>query len=87
MNGMTVMKVAVSLPRGTLQRAKRAVRRGRARSLSAYVLAALEQKAMLDELDDLLNEMLDETGGSMTKKEEKLVDGLLAGSKRPRKKT
>jgi hypothetical protein len=49
-NGMTSMKVAVSLPRETFERAKRAVGRGRAPSLSAYVAAALEQKATLDEL-------------------------------------
>ncbi len=79
---MTSMKVAVSLPRETFQRAKRAVRRGRAASLSAYVTAALDQKATLDELDDLLNEMLAETGGPMTRVEEKRVDGIILGSRR-----
>ena len=76
------MKVAVSLPRETFQRAKRAVRRGRAASLSAYVTAALEQKATLDELDDLLNEMLEETGGPMTVAEVKKVDRILVGPTR-----
>jgi len=74
---MTSMKVAVSLPRETFQRAKRAVRRGRAASLSAYVTAALEQKATLDELDDLLNDMLEETGGPMTRTEKRKIDRLL----------
>jgi Arc/MetJ-type ribon-helix-helix transcriptional regulator len=83
---MTTMKIAVSLPEETLERAKRAVRRGRAESLSAYVNVALEQKATLDELDDLLNEMLDETGGSMTHVERRRIDRLLAGPRRrPRK--
>lgn len=44
------MKIAVSLPRETFERAKRAVGRGRAASLSAYVTAALEQKVTFDEL-------------------------------------
>jgi hypothetical protein len=79
MNGMTAMKVAVSVPRETLRRAKRAVRRGRASSLSAYVAAALDQKATLDELDDLLNEMLEETGGPMTLAEKQKVDRIILG--------
>lgn len=84
---MTSMKVAVSLPRETFQRAKRAVRRGRAASLSAYVTAALDQKATFDELDELLNEMLDETGGPMTRAEEKEVDRIiLAPARRTKKK-
>ena len=74
---MTTMKIAVSLPRETLQRAKRAVRRGRASSLSAYVADALEQRATLDELDDFLTEMLEETGGPMTAAEEKRIDRLV----------
>jgi Arc/MetJ-type ribon-helix-helix transcriptional regulator len=79
---MTTMKVAVSLPEETLRRAKRAVRRGRAESLSAYVSVALDQKATLDELDDLLNEMLDETGGPATPAEEQRIDRMIAGPKR-----
>jgi hypothetical protein len=85
-SGMTSMKVAVSLPRETFQRAKRAVRRGRAPSLSAYVTAALEQKATFDELDDLLNEMLDETGGPMTRAEERRIDRIILGRGRTKKK-
>lgn len=80
------MKVAVSLPRETFQRAKRAVSRGRAASLSAYVTAALDQKATFDELDDLLNEMLDETGGPMTQAEEKAVERVILGPARRKKK-
>ncbi|HEV8247298.1 MAG TPA: hypothetical protein VGP93_16080 [Polyangiaceae bacterium] len=83
---MTSMKVAVSLPQDTFQRAKRAVRRGHAASLSAYVTAALDQKATLDELDDLLNDMLEETGGPMTLAEKKKVDRIILGSKRKTKK-
>jgi len=78
---MTTMKVAVSLPRETFERAKRAVGRGRAASLSAYVTAALEQKATFDELGDLLDEMLAETGGAMTVSEKKRIDRLIRGPK------
>ena len=85
--GMTSMKVAVSIPRETFQRAKRAVRRGRAASLSAYVTAALEQKATLDELDTLLDEMLEASGGPMTRAEQRRTDRLILGpSRRPKKK-
>ena len=85
-NGMTSMKVAVSLPRETFERAKRAVSSGRAASLSAYVTAALEQKATFDELSDLLDEMLAETGGPMTAVEEKRIDRLIRGPKGRAKK-
>jgi len=79
---MTGIKVAISLPRVTYQRAKRAVSRGRASSLSAYVANALDQKAMLDELDELLNDMLDQTGGPMTAAEEAHTDRIILGPKR-----
>lgn len=74
---MTTMKVAVSVPREILQRAKRAVRHGRAASLSAYVTAALEQKATFDELDAMHDAMLEESGGPMKRAEAKQVDRLL----------
>jgi hypothetical protein len=86
MDGMTSMKIAVSLPRETFLRTKRAVRRGHAASVSAYVTAALDQKATLDELDDLLNSMLDETGGPMTAAEERTVDRLILGPARRTRK-
>lgn len=83
---MTTQKVAVSIPRDTFQRAKRAVRRGHAPSLSAYVTAALEQKATLDELGELLDEMLEETGGPMTAAEARRVDQLVAAAPRRTKR-
>jgi hypothetical protein len=79
MNGMTSVKVAVSLPDATFRRAKRAVRKGRAASLSAYVTAALEQKATFDELEDLLTEMLDESGGPLTAAEVRAADRAILG--------
>jgi hypothetical protein len=82
---MTAAKVAVSLPPETLKRAKRAVRRGHAPSLSAYVTVALDHQATLDELADLLDEMLAETGGPMTTVERKRVDRLLGAPRRTKR--
>ncbi len=41
--------------------------------------AALDQKATLDELDDLLNQMLDESGGPITQAEERATDRVILG--------
>ena len=51
---MTKAKIAVTVPRALLQKARRAVREGRADSVSAYVTAALEEKTKLDDLAALL---------------------------------
>lgn len=80
--GMTTAKIAVSVPRDILQRARRAVRHGRAGSMSAYVAAALVQKATLDELDELLAQMLAESGGPLTATEVRAADDALSGSAR-----
>ncbi len=42
--------------------------------MSAYVAAALEQKTKLDDLEELLAEMLSETGGPLTAKERRVAD-------------
>lgn len=83
MNGTA--KIAVSLPRGLADRARRAVRQGRAASVSAYVAAAIEEKAKLDELAALLDEMLAESGGPLTAAERRAADralGVPASTKR-----
>ena len=82
---MTTTKIAISLPGATYRRAKNAVRRGRAASMSAYVAAALEQKATFDELDDMLDEMLAESGGPMTEAERARIDQLFAEPKLPKR--
>lgn len=63
---MTAVKIAVSLPAPAVERARAAVRSGRARSVSSYIAAALEEKAKLDDLAGLLDEILGETGGPLT---------------------
>lgn len=77
MNGMTTAKIAVTVPEETLQNARLQVRKGRARSLSAYVSAALDQKAMLDDLDEMLVQMLEASGGPLTAKERRTADVAL----------
>ncbi|MGH2725441.1 MAG: hypothetical protein ACRDKS_00530 [Actinomycetota bacterium] len=78
---MTKQKIAVSLPGQLVAAAKRAVRRGRATSVSAYVADALKEKVMLDDLSSLLDEMLAESGGPLTKAERRRADRILGGSR------
>ena len=73
-NGMTTAKIAVSVPQEVLRRARLAVRRGRAPSMSAFVVAALERKTKLDDLEERLAEMLSESGGRLTAKERSVAD-------------
>jgi hypothetical protein len=80
--GMTRTKVAVSLPAALVAHAKRAVRQRRAPSVSAYVAAALEEKAKLDDLAALIDEMLAETGGPLTQAERRAADRALGLSGR-----
>jgi Arc/MetJ-type ribon-helix-helix transcriptional regulator len=79
MIGMTTAKIAVTVPEDVLRRARGAVRRGEARSLSAYVTAALEEKTTLAELELMLDEMLASTGGPLTRAEEQRADRVLYG--------
>jgi Arc/MetJ-type ribon-helix-helix transcriptional regulator len=85
--GMTKAKIAVTVPRPLLANARRAVKDGHAESVSAYVTSALEEKAKLDDLKAMLDEMLDETGGPMTPVEQREAErmlGLRARRKRRR---
>jgi Arc/MetJ-type ribon-helix-helix transcriptional regulator len=84
MVGMTMSKIAVSLPDPLVARARRAVERGRAESVSAYVAVALAEKMKLDDLAELLGEMLAETGGPLTAAERRTADAVLnSPRKRP----
>jgi Arc/MetJ-type ribon-helix-helix transcriptional regulator len=74
-------KIAVSLPTHIADGARRAVRSGRAKSVSAYVAAALEEKVKLDELSQLLNDMLAESGGPLTAAERRAADRALGVAK------
>ena len=84
---MNSQKIAVSLPPALVDQARNAVRKGRAPSVSAYVAAALEEKSKLDELDELLQEMLAESGGPLSAREREAADAALGVSgRRPSKK-
>jgi Arc/MetJ-type ribon-helix-helix transcriptional regulator len=80
-------KLAVSLPLQAAQSVRRAVRRGRAMSVSAYIAEAIEEKAKLDELAILLDEMLAASGGPLTATERRAADRALGipTKKSPRK--
>jgi hypothetical protein len=80
---MTTEKIAVSIPEEILHSARKAVQRGRAPTISAYVAAALEQKTKLDDLEDLLDEMLEATGGPLTAAERRAADAAILGPTRP----
>ena len=75
--GMNSEKIAVSLPGALVARARTAVRKGHARSVSAYVAAALEEKSKLDDLKEHLEQMLSESGGPLTAAERKAADAAL----------
>jgi Arc/MetJ-type ribon-helix-helix transcriptional regulator len=83
--GMTKAKIAVTLPPALVERAQDAVREGRAPSISAYVASALEEKAKLDELEQMLDEMLAETGGPLTPREQADAAAALGIRKRKRR--
>jgi hypothetical protein len=74
---MTSAKVAVSLPLLVLADARRAVRAGRAASLSAYVADSIAERVKLDDLEGLLTEMLLETGGPLKEHERRWADRAL----------
>lgn len=72
-------KIAVSLDPLLVDHARRAVAEGRASSVSAYVARALQERAKLDDLDQLLQEMLAVTGGPLSDAERAEFDRLLDG--------
>ncbi len=59
---MTTAKIAVSLPPGLVKAAKRAVKEGRAPSMSAYVAEALARQQRVDSLASLLEELVAQHG-------------------------
>jgi hypothetical protein len=55
--GMTTSKIAVSLPSELVEHAQRAVSKGRATSVSAYVARAFQGQAKLEDLASLDNNL------------------------------
>ena len=81
----TYTKLAVSMPSRVAEGARRAVRKGRAASLSAYVAEAVQEKLAQDDLASLLAEMLEETGGPLTASERRAAERAL-GIAKPRRR-
>jgi hypothetical protein len=79
-------KLAISLPSGAAESARRAVRKGRAASVSAYVAAAIEEKAKREDLAAFLDSMLAETGGPLTAAEAREADRSLGISTKLRRR-
>lgn len=59
-------KIAVSLPLRAAESARRAVKEGRAPSVSAYIAEAIDEREKRKSLDQLLDEWLEESGGPPT---------------------
>lgn len=87
MTGMTRLKIAVSLPVEDVTRARRAVRRGHAKSVSAYVASAIAEKGKLDDLAEMLEAMLAQTGGSLSADERDEADRTLGVAARRKRRS
>ena len=59
---MTAAKIAVTMPQEVLARAKEHVKRGRAKSLSALVAEAVDEKVRTESLEQILDAMDAERG-------------------------
>lgn len=59
---MATEKITVALAPEVVRRAKKAVRQGRAKSLSALVNRVLDERLRRDELDEVLARMDDQYG-------------------------
>lgn len=59
---MTTAKIAITMPEDVLGRARAQVKAGKAKSLSALVSEAVEEKVARDELADVLDAMDAEYG-------------------------
>ena len=78
MTGMTKRtKIAVSLPAELVDHARAQVAAHRADSVSAYVAAALADRALHDDLATMLDQMLAASGGPLTDDERRAADEAL----------
>ncbi len=76
---MTSAKVAVTISSDVLSEAKRQVRSGRAKSLSAFVTQAVAEKIGRDDLNDILDAM-DEAHGKPSKADQEWARRVLRRS-------
>jgi hypothetical protein len=83
---MTKTKIAVTVDTDVLRRAKRAVKSGQAPSLSAFVNNAIREKVVDEDLMQMLDEMLERTGGPLTPAERRDAERSLYGRNRGRRR-
>ena len=84
---MTKAKIAITVSRETLARAKKAVKEGRAASVSAFFENAVAKLLTREEAIGMVGEWLEESGGPATpaeKREAARVLGLARRRKRGR---
>lgn len=79
---MTATKVTVSLEPAVVERARRDVAEGKAKSLSAWINDAGRARVEGEDLAGVLAELFDETGGPLTEKELSRARERLALSER-----
>ena len=73
---MTAAKIAITLPPEQLARVRRAVRSGRAESVSAYIAKALAQQDREESLSELLSDLVAQHG-EPNRKEKAWARGVL----------
>jgi Arc/MetJ-type ribon-helix-helix transcriptional regulator len=81
---MTVTKVTVSLDPDVADRARRDVAEGRAKSLSSWLNEAAKARIDREDLQVVLAELLDESGGPPTEAELAQASTLLATGHDPK---
>lgn len=86
--GMTVVKLAISLPEELVQKARRGIRAGQAKTMSAYVASAVKEKAEAQDLVEMLDEILGRAGPARAAAAKRWAARTLdrVTSKRPRRR-
>jgi hypothetical protein len=79
---MTKAKIAITVSRETLARAKKAVKQGEATSVSAFFEDAVRKRYGREETIAWLDQLLEESGGPPTPAEQREVDRILGRTKR-----
>jgi hypothetical protein len=79
--GMTMTKIAITLPEEELVKVHRAIRAGRADSVSGYIARVLAENARQESLRDLVRDLITEYG-EPTQQEKKWAKRALPSRRR-----
>ena len=79
---MTKAKIAITVSRETLARAKKAVKDGDAASVSAFFEESVQKRMTREEGVAWLDSLLEESGGPPTPAEKREVDRILGRTRR-----